>query len=128
MVQKYNDGDVVIAKYKTGEYIGRFVQYRNETYGIVEILAVRRHPTQGDLHHPNEVNVPLFHQRRALSHHEKAVVNLNAIQPYDGDIPEYKTSLKTALEEKVDKLKDRNDPWAEEARRQMADLEKEYFK
>ncbi|MGV3489360.1 MAG: sporulation phosphorelay system protein KapB, partial [Tuberibacillus sp.] len=86
-------GQTVTVKSKTGEYIAKLLEYRDEKYAVVEILAVLKHPTQGDLHYPNEVNVPLFHQRKAHAFHEKVVVNNNAIDRYEGEVPDYEPSL-----------------------------------
>lgn len=128
MNSTYQTGDQIKAKYKTGEYLGRFVEYRNDKYAVVEILAVLRHPTQGDLHYPNEAEVPLFHQRRALAFREKAVVNLPAISAYEGTIPEYDESLRDALHQKLDKLGEREDAWAMQSKTHLHELEKDYFK
>ncbi|KKB41929.1 kinase-associated lipoprotein B [Bacillus thermotolerans] len=89
-------GDIVTAFYKTGKYIG-------EVTGIypdrctVKIAAVLRHPAQGDLHNPKEVEVPFFHERKALAYREQANIPLTTIQPYEGDIPDYNASLKESV-------------------------------
>lgn len=124
----FQKGDLVVATYKTGEYICRYVEDRHERDAVVEVLAVRRHPTQGDLHSPNQVEVALFHQRKALAHHEKAVVHTAGLTPYEGDAPEYKDSLRKALDEKLKKLKEREDEWAKRSIEELQDLEKHYFK
>ena len=64
------EGDKVKAVYKTGEYIGELVTITDQK-SLVKILAVLKHPTQGDLHHPLEVDGVFFHQRRALAFQEK---------------------------------------------------------
>ncbi|WP_085523783.1 sporulation phosphorelay system protein KapB [Tuberibacillus sp. Marseille-P3662] len=120
-------GNTVRTRYKTGEYVARFVEERNDKVGIVEILAVLRHPTQGDLHQPNEVNVPLFHQRKALAHHEKAVVQLASLVPFDGQVPDYRASLREALDLEKEKLRGRDDTWSEKALNNLNDLESDYF-
>jgi hypothetical protein len=62
-------GDIVTAAYKTGNYIGRLTQIRPDRgKGVVQILAVLRHPVQGDLHQPGQADVPLFHERKALAY------------------------------------------------------------
>ena len=50
----------------------------------VRILAVKDHPTQGDLHNPMDPSVAFFHQRRALSHQEIALMPISTIRPYAG--------------------------------------------
>lgn len=60
--------------YKTGKYFGRLFAERPQGL-VVEVLAVEKHPVQGDLHQPNQVDVPLFHIRTALHKHEKITVS-----------------------------------------------------
>lgn len=124
----FQKGDLVVATYKTGEYICRYIEDRHERDAVVEVLGVRRHPTQGDLHSPNQVEVALFHQRKALAHHEKAVVHISGLTPYEGDVPDYNISLREALDEKLNKLNERDDEWAKRSIEQLHDLEKHYFK
>jgi len=121
-------GSTVVAKSKTGEYIAKLLEYRNEQYALVETLAVLKHPTQGDLHFPNQVDVPLFHQRKAHAFHEKVVVNNNAIDLYEGDVPEYKASLRKAVDDKLEALRAKGNEWALKSIEMIQDLEKEYFR
>lgn len=124
----FQKDDRVIATYKTGEYICRYIEERHGRNALVEVLAVRRHPTQGDLHNPNEVDVALFHQRKALSFREKAVVHQAGLVPFEGEVPDYKDSLRQALQEKIEKLQTREDEWAAQSIDQLRDLERDYFK
>lgn len=89
-------GQTVTAFYKTGKYIGEITGIRPETY-TVRILAVLTHPKQGDLHNPNQVDVPFFHERKALSFREQANIPLKMAKPYEGDIPDYKETLSSAV-------------------------------
>ncbi|GEN34764.1 MULTISPECIES: kinase-associated lipoprotein B [Aneurinibacillus] len=120
-------GDLVTASYKSGNYIGELVELYPPRVAVVKILAVQKHPEQGDLHHPGQINVPLFHQRRALSYQEKASVPLASVRPYSGEVPEYEASLRKALEEEIVKL--RNDPseWAQRSLTELEALRSEYF-
>ncbi|TCP27058.1 kinase-associated protein B [Scopulibacillus darangshiensis] len=128
MTETIQPNDLVIARYKTGEYIAKVIEPRQTEQAVVEILAVIKHPTQGDLHSPNNINVPLFHQRKALAYHEKAVVRVNTLKQYEGNqIPEYKASLRKAVNDKLEKLGKRGDDWARLAIEQLRDLEKDYF-
>lgn len=120
-------GQPVIVKSKTGEYIAKLLEYRNDKYALVEILAVTKHPTQGDLHFPNEVDVPLFHQRKAHAFHEKVVVNNNALEPFEGEVPDYEASLRGAVDQKLAALQAKGNGWAEKSISLIKDLEKEYF-
>ncbi|MTT33112.1 kinase [Terrilactibacillus sp. BCM23-1] len=128
MVDQLKVNGIVYARYKTGEYIARIIEL-DDSQAVVEILAVVTHPTQGDLHHPHDVNVPLFHQRKALSFHEKARVRLHSCKPFDKDtIPDFKGSLKSALEKIYSKLEKSDDAWSRESIKQLRDLENDYFK
>ncbi|MBO8162926.1 MAG: kinase-associated lipoprotein B [Brevibacillus sp.] len=119
-------GDLVTVPYKTGVYIAEVIETFPEK-ATVKILAVRKHPQQGDLHHPFEVNVPLFHQRRALSYQEKVMVPLSAVTPYTDTVPDYTTSLRNALAKEKEKLLAQQGPWAERALEELIKLETEYF-
>ena len=87
LLQQYN---------KTGKYIGEVTEDRNNAY-LVRILAVLKHPMQGDLHNPKQTDVAMFHQRRALAYREQTNVPKNMVKPYEGEIPEYQASLKEAV-------------------------------
>lgn len=106
MERKTNEtavGDRVLATVRTGQYIGEIAEF----YGpraVVKILAVVSHPQQGDLHHPYNPDVPLFHERRALAFTEKTTVLVRDTEPYEGDVPDYASSLKQALEAQVERL------------------------
>ena len=69
----YRPGDLVKASYKSGEYIGEIVEM-TRSKAAVKVLAVLKHPAQGDLHHPYEVDGVMFMQRKALSYQEIALM------------------------------------------------------
>jgi kinase-associated protein B len=119
-------GDIVQANYRAGGYIGEVVEIK-PTKAVVKILAVVKHPTQGDLHNPYEADVPMFHQRRALAYQEKALVPLAHINEYSGDIPEYSESLQQAVEAEIASLRKKSGPWAEKSIEELEKLKKEYF-
>src|SRR5690625_7847841 len=85
--------------YNSGVYLGEIIEDRGDRY-LVEVHAVQKHPRQGDLHHPGKVDEPgvLFHERKALAYTEKMNVNKGVVYPFDGEIPDYSTSLKEAVE------------------------------
>jgi kinase-associated protein B len=121
----YQVGDHVIAAYKTGEYIGEIVDLSGMK-AAVKVLAVVKHPTQGDLHNPMQANVAFFHQRRALAHQEIALMPFDTIAAYRQQIPEYKESLRQALEQ--DKIALHNEVlFAQKCLQELQSLEKEYF-
>ncbi|MGJ9381378.1 kinase [Salipaludibacillus neizhouensis] len=129
MSEEFQPGQTVTGLYKTGKYIGELIsQNRAGTHFVVKVLAVIKHPTQGDLHSPKSVDVPLFHERRALSFSEKTNIPQTYLKPFDGDIPEYGESLKHALEEQKRELQELDNDWANKSIETLETLEKDYFK
>ncbi|MDP4085663.1 MAG: kinase-associated lipoprotein B [Bacillota bacterium] len=120
-------GDKVTAIYKTGKYIGEITEIRPQHY-LVRALAVLRHPMQGDIHHPKDMSVGIFHERRALAFREQANIPFKMVKPYEDDILEYKTSLKTAVDKMIQELSEESTPWAEKSLEFMHILEKDYLK
>ncbi|MNI11478.1 Kinase-associated lipoprotein B precursor [compost metagenome] len=119
-------GDHVRAAYKTGEYIGEVVELSGSAKVAVKILAVRTHPTQGDLHHPNDGGVAFFHQRRALAFQEIALMPLTTIKPFTGNVPAYQDSLKRAFEAQVQELSNLHE-WSKRSLQELEQLQAEYF-
>jgi kinase-associated protein B len=121
----YLVGEKVLAAYKTGEYIGEVVDVSGMK-AAVKVLAVVKHPTQGDLHNPNQANVGFFHQRRALANQEIALMPFDTISVYRQAVPEYGESLRRALE--WDKKTLQNEIlFAQKCLEELAALEKDYF-
>ncbi|KGX89606.1 kinase [Pontibacillus halophilus JSM 076056 = DSM 19796] len=118
---------LVKAHYKTGIYIGRIIEDRGQAY-LVEVLAVDKHPQQGDLHNPGQTENVFFHQRKALSFREKANVPKAAAHHYDDEIPAYETSLKDAVEQLKNKLNRRETSFNQRAYENVLDLERQYFR
>jgi kinase-associated protein B len=125
-VQDFNVGDRVKASYKTGEYIGEIAEPSTGSKVAVRILAVVQHPMQGDLHNPNDASVAFFHQRRALSNQEIALMPLSTVSPYTGNVPDYVDSLKRALKAQQDELSNM-EQWAKRSLNELEQLHKEYF-
>jgi len=125
-MESIQTGDLVLASYKTGEYIAEVVE-KTPPRAVIKILAVHKHPAQGDLHHPYEPDVPFFHQRRALAYQEKAVVMLQHLQPYHGEVPEYRASLLEATEREIQAL-DKLKRWAERALVEYEQLQDDYLR
>jgi kinase-associated protein B len=122
---QWNQGDLVRVTYKTGEYIAEVLE-THEAKLLVTIAAVVTYPTQGDLHNPYEVDVPLFHQRRALSYQEKIMVPLQTVRAHHGPVPDYQQSLGEALQREVEKLQ-KMIKWAERSLNELEQLKKEGF-
>lgn len=119
-------GDRVIAEYKSGQYIAEISELQPEK-ATVSVLAVRKHPLQGDLHRPYQADVGLFHQRKALAFREKVVLPLAALQPYEGAVPDYADSLRQAVQREKEALQQQQGAWAERALAELRKLEAEYF-
>ncbi|MFP7492171.1 sporulation phosphorelay system protein KapB [Terribacillus saccharophilus] len=121
-------GSIVKARYKTGTYAGMIKEERGKFY-LVEMLAVLKHPQQGDLHNPKETENVLFHERRALAHHEKANIPKTAVSAFTEELPEYPASLRAALEQlKRDLHEQPASKYRELALANTASLEHDYFK
>ncbi|MBP3962416.1 sporulation phosphorelay system protein KapB [Paenibacillus lignilyticus] len=118
-------GSIVTFTYKSGDYAGEVM----ETGGpraLIKVLAVLKHPEQGDLHNPYNPDVPMFHERRALSYTEKTNVPYGDISGlYPGEVPSYKESLTRAVAAEIEAI-DRLKRWAERGLEQLRQLEKEY--
>lgn len=120
-------GNIVTAINKTGKYIGEVTEDRNSTY-LVRILAVLKHPMQGDLHNPKQVDVAMFHQRRALAYREQTNVPKNMVKPFEGEIPEYQASLKEAVTTMKETLTEIDNEFNLLSLKQLEELEGDYFK
>ncbi|MCR2823146.1 kinase-associated lipoprotein B [Lederbergia panacisoli] len=101
-------GQIVTAFNKTGKYIGEITAVNQETY-TVRCLAVLIHPRQGDLHNPNEADVPFFHERKALAFREQANIPLKMVKPYDDEVLDYKESLISAVQKLQTQLEAKSD-------------------
>ena len=129
MNQTFKPGDVVQAEYKSGVYVGEVVEIKEERRkALIKVLAVLKHPDQGDLHHPGQADVPLFHERKALAYQEKVNVPLRMVSRYDGVIPDYHTSLLEAVTREIKALEHEDSPWAKQALSHLYTLHQEYQK
>lgn len=126
MDKDFQVGQIVTGIYKTGKYVGEILGKHKGRY-LIEILAVLKHPIQGDLHHPKQAAVPMFHERRALAYKEKTYIPAVYIKKYEGEVLDYDASLKAVLaEEKKELQKDASD-WAKKSLENFLQLEKSYF-
>ncbi|HZG55464.1 sporulation phosphorelay system protein KapB [Paenibacillus sp.] len=122
-----NVGDLVVAPYKSGVYVGELIQL-DRPKAKVRMLAVLRHPTQGDLHHPMQADVAFFHERRALAFREVANVFASELVPYDGaEAPDYRASLAAALEAEREAMAERGDAFGQRAVESLERLRRDYF-
>ncbi|UII55364.1 kinase-associated lipoprotein B [Cytobacillus spongiae] len=119
-------GDRVTAIYKTGKYIGEITDIRPSHY-LVRVLAVVKHPMQGDLHNPKQVDVGIFHERRALAYQEQTNVPKQMVKRYEDEMPDYQASLKDAINRLKQELETDTSTWAEQSLKNMSILEEDYF-
>ncbi|MEK4252238.1 sporulation phosphorelay system protein KapB [Paenibacillus sp. FSL W7-1287] len=121
---EFHIGQRVTAKVRTGVYIGEIVE-RYDPRLVVQVLAVVKHPEQGDLHHPYNPDVPMFHERRALAYTEKTTVLPRDVEHYEGDIPDYKESLLHAAQQELEKL-DKLNRWTAKSMENIKALMESY--
>lgn len=125
-------GDIVQVKYNSGKYIGEVLEDRGERY-LVKVQAVLKHPMQGDLHHPGETEGVFFQERKALAHYEKMNVVKSAVKSFDGELPDYKTSLQEAVTAIKQQLSQKDNTFNRQSLKQIEELEqhtytKSYYK
>lgn len=107
-------GDPVIGIYKTGHYYGEITGELPNHY-TVRVLAVKKHPIQGDLHHPKQADVPFFQERKALAFREQANIPKQMVKPYSETIPDYEQSLKEAVNVLKESLQKENNEYAQKS-------------
>lgn len=122
-----NIGEIVKAHYNSGSYIGKVIEDRGNHY-LIEVLAVLKHPLQGDLHNMGKVENVFFHERKALFFREKMNVKKPAVHLYQEEIPAYGESLKKALEVYREKLLSENSTYNQKALETLNNLEENYYK
>ncbi|MGG4167860.1 kinase-associated lipoprotein B [Rossellomorea vietnamensis] len=118
-------GDYVTAFYKTGKYVGEVTGERPGAF-VVKIHAVLKHPRQGDLHNPASVDVPLFHERKALAYGERANIPEKMVKPYDGDIPDYNETLIHSYVTLKQELEADGSPHAQKSLETLQSIQREY--
>jgi kinase-associated protein B len=110
---------------KTGKYIGEITAIYPDHY-VVRTLAVLKHPMQGDLHNPKQVNVDFFHERKALAFREQTNIPLKMVKPYEGEVPEYKFSLKEAVDKMIQELSTSDDDFSQKSLDCLKNIQQEY--
>lgn len=119
-------GHLVRAHYNSGTYIGEVVEDRGDRF-LIKVLAVHKHPMQGDLHNPGKVDDVFFHERKALAYNEKMNVAKPAVHPFDEPLPEYKASLLKSVEKLKNKLDYKDTPFNQKARKTLDELVKKHY-
>lgn len=120
-------GDIVLAHYNSGSYIGEVMEDRGER-SLIKVLAVKKHPLQGDIHNYGKIDGVFFHERKALAYHEKMNVKKPAIHAFKEDIPEYAASLKKAVVDAKEKLQKKDTQFNQLAVQTLMKLEEESYK
>lgn len=127
MKPEFVPGTPCMIHYKSGRYIAEFVEKSmSSSRAVVKISAVLEHPEQGDLHHPYQADVPLFHQRKASAYLEHVLVPQSSLELFQGTIPEYGASLLDAFQKKWNELAHREDAWSIKAKEQLSRIRTEY--
>lgn len=116
---------MVKVPYKTGQYAAEVMKEKGDKM-LVKVLAVLKHPKQGDLHQPNQVDVALFHERKALAHYEKVWVPKSVAKPFEEELPSYEKSLIRAVDELKNKLSSKEDDYSKKALDTLKTVEKDY--
>jgi kinase-associated protein B len=127
MMSELQIGEIVTGIYKTGKYIGEITEVRPQHY-LVRVLAVLKHPMQGDLHNPKEADVQIFHERKALSYREQTNIPKQMVKPFNEEVPDYLDSLRLAVGKMKSELTENGTSWADMSLKSLASLEKDYFK
>ncbi|MBU5467222.1 kinase-associated lipoprotein B [Virgibacillus sp. MSJ-26] len=125
-MKDFKVGDIIRAHYNSGTYIGEIIEDRGNRF-LVEVLAVDKHPVQGDLHSPKQVQGVAFHERKALAYREKMNAKKPATFAYEGEVPEYAESLKKAVGKIRTNLKKEDTEYNQKALEKIADLEEHYY-
>lgn len=127
MKQQLQVGQIVTGINKTGKYVGEITMAKESSY-VIRVLAVLKHPTQGDLHHPKMVDVGFFHERRASAFGEQVNIPAVYVKSYESEVPHYEQSLKKALEDQMNEHMTDDSLFAQKSLEILASLEKDYFK
>jgi len=120
------EGDLVIAPYKSGLYVGELL-LAEPPKAKVRVLALLKHPEQGDLHHPQRADVAMFHVRRALAYREVANVMIRDLEPYgEPEAPDYAASLRAALQAEMARMESIGGEFGRKAAAALKELERDY--
>lgn len=119
-------GQTVRAHYNSGTYIGEAIEDRGKRL-LIKVLAVHKHPMQGDIHNPGKIDGVFFHERKALAYQEKMNVAKPAVHPFDEEVPEYKESLKKATDKLKDKLASNDTEFNQKALKTLEELAVKHY-
>lgn len=122
-----NIGDIVEGHYNSGVYVGKVIEDRGNLF-LIEVLAVKEHPDQGDLHNPGQVEGIAFFERKALAYTEKINISKRKVYPYEGEVPNYSESLKQAVVELKEKLNAEDTLFNKTSMEKLLSVEEHFYK
>lgn len=111
--------------HKTGVYGVEIVEESNDQV-LVKVMQVIKHPKQGNLHHPNEVEGVFFHERKALSLYEKRFTTKSKLKPFEDEIMPYTDSLQQAITTLENKLNTSDTPFNQQSLACLEALKTDY--
>lgn len=111
--------------HKTGVYVVEVVDDASDQV-LVKVVQVIKHPRQGDLHSPNEVEGVFFHERKALSLYEKRYTTQSKLKPFEGERQDYTASLQQALTKLEREMQETDTPYTRAALQCLANLKVDY--
>ena len=126
MSNELHIGSIVEVEYNSGIYVGEVIEDR-KNFWLIETQAILKHPTQGDLHNPNQTEGVAFHERKALAYREKFNGRKRKTTLFTGEVPDYVDSLKDSIAQLKKELEMRNDDYGELALARLADLDKSFY-
>lgn len=111
--------------HKTGVY-GVTIVEDNDDDVLVQVEQVIKHPKQGDLHNPNDIEGVFFHERKALSHFEKRYAKHSQLRDFNVEEMRYEDSLQQAITNLETKLKESGTAHAEMSLASLERLKEDY--
>lgn len=126
MSEEIKVGSIVETDYNSGIYIGKIIEDRGNSW-LIEVQAISKHPTQGDLHNPEQTEGVAFHERKALGPREKLNGRKRKTYLYSSDVPNYVDSLKDSYAKLTSELEARNDNYGKLALDRLADLDAAFY-
>lgn len=124
MRETFEIGEIVTGIYKTGKYIGEVTNSRPGSY-VVKVLAVLKHPVQGDLHNVKQADVPFFHERRALAFREQTNIPEQMVKNMKEKFGLYRVT-KISIRNSNEFIFEDDSPFAERSLETLQQLKKDY--
>ena len=124
MRETFEIGEIVTGIYKTGKYIGEVTNSRPGSY-VVKVLAVLKHPVQGDLHNVKQADVPFFHERRALAFREQTNIPEQMVKNMKEKFGLYRVT-KISIRNSNEFIFEDDSPFAERSLKTLQQLKKDY--